>query len=127
MDTPLPRSSVLDIRARRRYAQHAVTVIGVPGAQLPIQVAMAIERAHTAHCIVMYLPWEIVAMPDSTRRAAAPAKYPQVEAEMGRVEEQLKALRKTLSGGSTLRYSDVEKLGTAVSTLLGRAASACWD
>jgi hypothetical protein len=66
-------------------------------------------------------------MPDSTRRPAAPAKYPQVEAEMGRVEEQLKALRKTLSGGSTLRYSDVEKLGTAVSTLLGRAASACWD
>jgi hypothetical protein len=61
------------------------------------------------------------------QRQAAPAKYPQVEAEMDRVEEHIKALRQTMSSGATLRYADVEKLGTAVSNLLGRAASACWD
>jgi hypothetical protein len=66
-------------------------------------------------------------MANSPGRAADPAKYPQVEAEIRRVEQQIAELRKSLTAGATLRYSDVEKLGTAVSSMLGRAASACWD
>ena len=66
-------------------------------------------------------------MAQHQKRAAAPDKYPLVESELTKVETQLKALRATLSAGSVLRYSDVEKLGSSVSTLLGRAASACWD
>ncbi len=60
-------------------------------------------------------------------RPAAVEKYPQVEQELKKVEAHLKELRHTLSSKGTLRYADVEKLGSSVSTLLGRAASACWD
>lgn len=60
-------------------------------------------------------------------RAAAPDRYPQVTAELDLVEKRLKSVRQTLTKGDTLKYSDVERLGSAVSNLLARAASAAWD
>jgi len=65
-------------------------------------------------------------MSQSKERAAAPQKYPQVLANLDEVEGQLKKLRSTLTSGGTLKYKDVEAVGNAVSSLVSRAASACW-
>jgi len=63
---------------------------------------------------------------NTTERAAAPQKYPQVIVELNAVEAKLKALRETLHSGKTLKYKDVEAIGHAVASLVSRGASACW-
>jgi hypothetical protein len=59
-------------------------------------------------------------------RPAAPEKYPQVLANLDKVEAQLKKLRASVSSGKVLKYKDVEAVGNAVASLVSRAASACW-
>jgi hypothetical protein len=60
------------------------------------------------------------------RRPAAPDKYGEVLANVQAVEARLKKLRQTLDSGKTLKYRDVEAIGSAVASLVSRAASACW-
>ena len=60
-------------------------------------------------------------------RDAQPEKYPEVEAHLDRVEEELSSLRSTLQNRDTLRYADIERMGSSVMALLGKAAAAAWD
>jgi len=60
------------------------------------------------------------------RRPAAPEKYGEVRANVEAVEAQLKKLRETLDSGKVLKFKDVEAIGSAVASLVSRAASACW-
>jgi hypothetical protein len=65
-------------------------------------------------------------MNNKSERPAAPSKYPEVIANLDAVEARLKELRATLHGGKVLKYKDVEAIGSAVASLVSRAASACW-
>lgn len=65
-------------------------------------------------------------MSERARRPAAPEKYPAVLQNLDAVEAQLKKLRATLKSGEVLKYREVEAIGNAVSSLVSRAASACW-
>ena len=65
-------------------------------------------------------------MAKTARRPAAPEKYGEVRANVKQVEARLKELRATIDSGKVLKYRDVEKIGSAVASLLSRAASACW-
>jgi hypothetical protein len=65
-------------------------------------------------------------MAQPARRPAAPEKYGEVLANVEAVEAQLKKLRETLDSGKALKYREVEAIGSAVASLVSRAASACW-